>query len=143
MCLCLPFFSLILELVRAGLRWRDWLFGDGWWFGDQEWLAIPVANLQKVRKTDVIPGHLLWTGGTNVQYKMTGSINYFHSAFTCVALNHCQCLLFLGDFIISVFSITFIGSQQCDTVGGGETSRHSLALLCLSRVGRSLSMKAN
>lgn len=37
-----------------------------WWtvvWGLEEWMAIPVANLQKVRKTDVIPGLLLWTGG--------------------------------------------------------------------------------
>ena len=82
------------------------------------------------------------------EYETTDNLNYFLWFYfhTCVALyprlNHCHSLLFLGDFVISVFSVSFIHCKQHGMViiGSGV---EALTLLCLSRVGHSLSMKAN
>lgn len=83
-----------------------------------------------------------------IQYKMTDNLNYFLWFYfnTCVALyhrsNHCQCFLFLGDFVTSVFSVSFVDCKQCSMAVIGRDVE-ALTLLCLSRVGHSLSMKEN
>jgi len=82
------------------------------------------------------------------EYKTTDTLNYFLWFYfhTCVTLyprsNHCHCLLFLGGFVISDFSVSFIDCKQCGMVIIGSNVE-ALTLLCLSRVGHSLSMKAN
>lgn len=42
-------------------------------------------------------------------------------------VDYCQYFLFLGDFIISVFSVTFIDYKQCgvDVVGRDVARTHS------------------
>ena len=82
------------------------------------------------------------------EYKTTDTLNYFlwfyfHTRVTLYPRsNHCHCLLFLGGFVISDFSVSFIDCKQCGMVIIGSNVE-ALTLLCLSRVGHSLSMKAN
>lgn len=66
-------------------------------------------------------------------------------SYMCYFVSQVESLPFpfiLGDFVISVFSVSFIDFKQRGLViiGSGV---EALTLLCLSRVGHSLSMKAN
>lgn len=77
----------------------------------------------------------------DILYKMTDSLHYFlwFCLHKYIALyhrqNHCQCFLFVGDFIISIFSITFIGYKRCGMDVVGRDVGHSLTLLCLFQGG--------
>lgn len=131
MCLCFAFTLLILEVVRAGSEVVG-LGGSGiQWFGNKRNGCSSSRSLESEKASGVFLGLFIMDKRTCIQHKMTDNLNYclwFH-LHTCDALyhrlNHCQCVLFQGDFIISVFAVSFVNCKQCGMLWLGEMWRYS------------------